>query len=201
MIAKRRYKVRVLSQPTPLIPTSTAPTLMVATVSTQTPIVRAKAESILVMVYKLAIGQFAEVPHPTTRSLNDNINPPPLENIPSALVRQGTPCPNTGSVSENLFKTRKDWSIPSTPVPTPASIIKTEEQPKIVAIPNAMVMAKQATEKYSWGPQCPICKNEEEHEEDWDSDMQNQPRMCPQNFQCPQPQPKSFQCPQPQNSQ
>ena len=37
MIAKRRYKVRVLTQPTPSTPTSTAPTHMVATVNTQTP--------------------------------------------------------------------------------------------------------------------------------------------------------------------
>ena len=104
MIAKRRYKVRVLTQPTPSIPTSTAPTPMVATVSTQTPVVRSTAESIPVTVYKLAMGQFAEAPHPTTRSLNDN--PPPLEDILSAPVRQGTPWPNAGSASENLFETR-----------------------------------------------------------------------------------------------
>ena len=84
-------------------------------------------------VYKLAMGQFAEVPHPTTRSLNDN--PPPLEDIPSAPFRQGTPWPNAGSASENLFETRKDWPIPPTPVPTPAPTIKTEEQPKTAAIP------------------------------------------------------------------
>ena len=48
-------------------------------------------------------------------------------------------------------------------------------------------MPKQAKEKCSWGLHCPICKNEEEHEEDWDGDMQNQPRMCPQNLQHPQP--------------
>ena len=34
MIAKRRYKVRALTQPTPSTPTSTAPTPTVATVST-----------------------------------------------------------------------------------------------------------------------------------------------------------------------
>ena len=107
MMAKRRYKVRVLIQPTPSTPTPTTCGPMVATVSTQTPIVRSTAESVPVMVSKLAMGQFAEVPHPTTRSLNDNINLLPLEDIPSAPDRQGIPWPNAGSASENLFETRK----------------------------------------------------------------------------------------------
>ena len=114
MIAKRRHKVRVHTQPTPSTPISTG-------------------ESILVTVYKLAMEQFAEVPCPTNRSLNDNTNPPPLEDIPSAPVRQSTPWPNAGSASENLFKTRKDWPITPTPVPTPTPTIKTEEQPQIAA--------------------------------------------------------------------
>ena len=62
---------------------------------------------------------------------------------------------------------------------------KTEEQPKIAAMPSTMVMPKQATERCSWGPHCPICKNKEE---DWDGDWQNQPRRHPHNFQHPQPQ-------------
>ena len=104
MKAKRRYKVRVLTQPTPSIPTSTAPTPTVATVSTRTPTVRSRTESILVMVYKLAMRQFAEVPHPTTRPQNEGSNPPPLEDIPNAPPRQSTPWPNLGgSTSENLF--------------------------------------------------------------------------------------------------
>ena len=122
------------------------------------------------MVYKLTMGQFAEISHPTPRSLNDDTNPPPLEDISSALIRKGTPWPNARSVSENLFETRKDWPIPPTPVPTPAPTIKTEEQPKIAAFPHAMVLSKLATEKCSWGPHCPICKNKEEHEDDWDGD-------------------------------
>ena len=40
------------------------------------------------------------------------------------------------------------------------------------------------------GTALPHLQNEEEHrEEDWDGDLQNQPRMCPQNFQQPQPHP------------
>ena len=180
--SQKKVQDDVLTQPTPSTPTSTTPAPTVATINTQTPVVRSTAESIL--VHKLAMGQFPEVPHPTTRSLNDNL--PPLEDIPSAPVRQGTPWPNAGLASENLFKTRKDWTIPPTPVPTPAPTIKTEEQSKIAAIPSAMVIPKQATEKCSWGPHCPICKNEEEHgEEDWDGDLHNQPRMCPQKLSAP----------------
>ena len=89
MIAKRRYKVRVLTQPTPSTPASTTPIPMLATVSTQTPMVRSTAESILVTIHKLAMGQFAEVPHPMIRSISDN--PQPLEDIPSAPVGEGTP--------------------------------------------------------------------------------------------------------------
>ena len=190
MIAKRRYKVRVLTQSTPSTPTSTAPTPTVVTISTQIPMVRFTAESILVTVHKLAMGQFAKVLHPTTRSISDN--PPPLEGIPSVPVRQGTPWPNAGSASENLFETR-DWPIPPTQVPTPNPTIKTEKQPKIAVIPRTMTMPKQATEKCSWGLYFPICKNEEEHgEEDWDGNLQNQPRMCPQNHQ-----PQTTENPQP----
>ena len=176
MIAKRKYKVRVLTQPAPSTPTSTAPNPMVATISMQTPMVRSTAESIPVTIHKLAMGQFAEVSNPMTRSLNDNTNPPPLEDIPSTPFRQGTPWPKAGSASENLFETRKDWPIPPTPVPTPTPAIKTEEQPKTAAIPCTMTMPKQTIERCSCGPHCPICKNEEEHrEEDWDGNLQNQP--------------------------
>ena len=63
-----------------------------------------------------------------------------------------------------------------------------------------MVRPKQVAEGCSWGPHCPICKNDEEHKEDWDGDEQReQPRMCPQNTQ--QPQMQNAQCPQPQNNQ
>ena len=36
-------------------------------------------------------------------------NPPPLENIP---VHAGTPWPEAGKMSGNLFELRKDWPIP-----------------------------------------------------------------------------------------
>ena len=178
--------MRVLAQPIPSTPTSTTPAPVVATVSTETPVVRSAAESISVMVYKLAKGKFAEVPYPTARPQNEGhpsvqgSNPPPLEDIPNVPVRQGTPWPSTGLASENLFETRKDWPIPPTPTPTPT--LKTEAPHQVAVIPHAIVMPKQVAEKCSWGPHCSICKNEEEHEEDWDSNRQKeQPRMCPQN--------------------
>ena len=71
-----------------------------------------------------------------TRSLNDN--PLPLGAVLHAPVRQDTPWPSAGSLSENLFETMKDWPIPSTPVPTPAPTIRTEEQPKTAAIKKSM---------------------------------------------------------------
>ena len=194
MLAKRKYKVRVLAHPVPTTPTapvnSTAPTPTVATTSTQMPVTRSAAKSILVMVYKLATGQFAEVPYLTARPQDEghpstqSSNPPPLEDIPNAPIRQGTPWLNPGSAPENLFQIRKDWPIPHTPAPTP--IVKKETPPQIAAILWVMVTPKQVTEKCSWGPHCPISKTEEEQEEDWDGNRQReQPRMCTQNRQQP----------------
>ena len=167
MIAKRRYKVRVLTQPTPPIPTSTAPTPKVATVSTQTPVVRSTVESIPVTVYILVMRKFAEILCLATRSQNEGSNPQPLEDMPNAPVRQSTHWPNSGSASKNLIETRKDWPIPPTPAPTPALNVKTEEPPQDAAIPHTMVMPKQVAEKCSWGLYFPICKKEEEHKENW----------------------------------
>ena len=134
---KRRYKVRVIAQPIPTTPTTpvnstpTVPSPTVATTSTQMPMVKSTAMSILVMVYNLATGKFAEVPYPTGRPWNErnpsvhSPNPPPLETIPNAPVRWDTPWPSTESASKNLFGTRKDWPIPPTPAPT----VKTEVPP------------------------------------------------------------------------
>ena len=108
---------------------------------------------------------------------------------------------------QRTYSKPDNWPIPPTPVPTPAPTIKMGDPPQVAAIPCATVMPMQATGKCSWGLHCPICKNEEEHEDDWDSDMQNQSRIHLQNTQCPQPQNKqhpesqNFQHCQPQNSQ
>ena len=110
-------------------------------------------------------------------------NPPPLEDIPMAPVRQGTSWPNAESTSENLLETQKDWPVPPAPVPTSAPTMKTEAPSQVAAIPRVMEAPRQAAKNCKWGPHCPICKNEEEHgEEDWDGDLQNQPRICPRNL-------------------
>ena len=133
--AKRRYKARVIAQPIPTIPmtaapvnlTPTVPTPTVATTSTQMPMTKSAAKSILVMVYNLAKGKFDGVPYASERPQAEenpsvhNSNPPQLENIPNGLtfqVREDTPWPKTESASTNLFKTRADWPIPPTPAPT-----------------------------------------------------------------------------------
>ena len=94
MLAKRRYKVRVITQPTPTTPTQTAPTPTVATTSTQMPVVRSTTTSILVMVYKLATGQFSEVSYPTGRLQNErnpsicSPNPHHLKTYPRPQLRR-----------------------------------------------------------------------------------------------------------------
>ena len=115
---KRRYKVRVFAQPIPTTPATTAavnltpivPTPLVATTSTQMPVIKSAAASIPVMVYNLAKGKFNGVPFPTERPQAEEIpsvhnsNPPPLEAIPNAptfQVREDTPWPNTESASTN----------------------------------------------------------------------------------------------------
>ena len=185
-LTKRRYRGRVIAQPIPTTPTPTTPvnstalTPTVVTSSTQIPKVMSTATSILITVYNLAKGKFSEIPCPTGRPqtkenpsiLNSNLLP--LEDIPNALVRDATPCPSTGSVSENLSTARKDWPTPPTPVPT----LKTEAPPQVAVIPHAMVMPKQVVEKCSWGLHCHICKYEEEHrEEDWDSNRERMPHQ------------------------
>ena len=141
MIAKRGYKVRVLVQPVPTTTTPTnsvksaAPTPTETTISTQISVTRFTAKSILVTVYKLATGQFAKVPCLTTRLQNKGYNPPPLEDIHSAPIRQSTPWPNAESASENLFETRKDWPIPPALVPAPAPLSKQKNYPKLQQSP------------------------------------------------------------------
>ena len=75
------------------------------------------------MVYKLAMGQFAEIPHPTPRTLNDNSNPPPLEDIPSAPTRQDTPAPMKDQPQRICSKQGRTGQFPQTPVPTPTPTI------------------------------------------------------------------------------
>ena len=99
---KRRYKMRVISQPiptilmlnTPVNLTPIGPTPTVATTSTQIPMVKSAAASILVTVYNFAKRKFDGVPYPIERPQAEEIpsvynsNPPSLEAIPNAPTFQ-----------------------------------------------------------------------------------------------------------------
>ena len=90
-------------------------------------------------------------------------NPLPLKNIPT---HAGTPWPKAGKMSGNLFELRKDWPIPSTTASKPAIKIEPETQEQV----NPSTSAAQKSEKWGWGPNCPICKNIK----DWNGDHQKQ---------------------------
>ena len=174
--AKRRYKVRVIVQPLPTAPSTSAPvhpiptsTVATSNASTQMSVGELAATSILVMVYNLAQGKFKRIPYPAERSQKNpsvpSCNTTQLEATPSAptfQVREDTLWPNTVSASINLYKARADWPIPPMPAPT-VKAEKTEVLPQVSAIPHAMVLPKQNNrsieEKCTWGPHCPICKN------------------------------------------
>ena len=78
-------------------------------------------------------------------------NPPPPESIPA---HAGTPWPEAGKMSGNLFELRKDWPI--LPTSTSNHPIKIEPQPQEMATSNASTAPK--AEKCVWGPKCPIVK-------------------------------------------
>ena len=99
--------------------------------------------------------------NPSQGSSSSN-NPPPLENIPT---HAGTPWPRAGSMLGNLFELRKDWPIPPTSTSNPPIMI--EPQSQETATHHAIITPK--VEKCGWGPNCPICKNIENEEEDWNS--------------------------------
>ena len=114
------------------MPTTTAPTT--ATTSTQMQISGFATTAIPVTGHKLATGQFAEVSNPTARPQNGG-HPsvqslPPLEDIPKAPVRQGTPCPNAESTFREPVWNQKDWPLPPTPVPTSALPWRKKHHPR-----------------------------------------------------------------------
>ena len=99
--------------PTPTVPTSTA--------TTQMPVVKSVAMSILVTVYNLAQGKFEGMPYSTgrpqveenhsTHSCNAPLQKQQPEAVPNALtfqVREDSPWPNTIPTSTNLFEERAD---------------------------------------------------------------------------------------------
>ena len=193
---KRRYKARVIAQPLPTTPTTSAPMnpistprVAMSTASTQMPMVKSTATSILVTVNNLAQGKFKGIPYPTGRPQVEenpsthNCYPPQAEatpNAPTFQVTEDTPWPNTVPASTNLFEARADWPI--SPMQTPnVKVEKTEVPPRVPAILWAMVLPKPQNnrspeEKCTGGQHFPICKKEEEEgTEDWNSDrVENQ---------------------------
>ena len=133
---KRRYKVRIITHSLPTTPTSTspmnqippaapAPTVASSATTTQMPIVKSVATSILVSVYNLVQGKFEGIPYPTGRSQveeNPSIpscNPPQqrpqpeaVPNTPNFQVREDILWPNTIPASTNLFETRQIGQFP-----------------------------------------------------------------------------------------
>ena len=108
--------------------------------------------------------------NPSQESSSSN-NPLPLENVPT---HEGTPWPGVGSMLGNLFKLRKDWPISPTFTSNPP--VKIEPQSQEAVDPHAIITPK--VEKCGWGPNCPICKNIENEEEDWNSDKTQQNIPC-----------------------
>ena len=153
---KRRYKVRVVTQPLPTTPTLPVnpispvvptPTVATSTTTTQTPMMKSAATSIPVIVYNLAQGNLNEFPtpqedlkwkkilllpaamHPSQRQQAEAIH-----NAPTFQVREDTPWPNNVPASTNLFEARTDWPIPPMQTPT-VKIEKAEIPPREAAIP------------------------------------------------------------------
>ena len=142
--------------------------------------------------------------------------PPTSENnLEDAPVHVGTPWPEAGKMSGNLFEIRKDWPIPPTTNPTTITAtnpkppaIKVEPQDPGQANPNSTV---RKPERCRLVPNWPIYKNTEE---DWDREHQKQLQQSDaqqkypsqgqdtrqaqvQNPQCT----KSYQVPQSQHTQ
>ena len=84
--------------------------------------------------------------------------PLPLEDIPSAPVRQGTLGPMQVQHQRICLKPGRTGLFPPVWFPPPS---KQKNNPKLQLSPHAMPMPKQATEKCSWGLHCPMKKNME----------------------------------------
>ena len=128
--------------------------------------------------------------------------PLPLEDD---LICTGTPWPEAGKMSGNLFETRKDWLLPPNYIDDTKSTANiTSPNPPIKMEPKTegQLSTSPKAEKCGWEPNCPFCKNQEE---DWDGDHQKHLQMQPQpqqkiqvtQVQCPQTlcyqKPQSFQ--------
>ena len=186
MPVKRRFKVRVVTQPMPtnptllmntILPAEPTPTVATATATTQMPMRKSAATSIPVTVYNLAQGKFQGIPNLTTRvQEGEGPSAPSYNNCqgqqPEAAAvvipiqnREDTPWPNTMPASTNLFDARASWPIPPSEPPTVVKMEKTEVPPWVAAIPHTLVLNKpqnnRPVEECRWGSHCPICAKED----------------------------------------
>ena len=95
-------------------------------------------------------------------------------------------------MSGNLFELRKDWPIP----PTSNMVNATNSKPPLKIEPQESDQSSPSAtapkpEQCGWGPNCPICKNAEDH---WDGKHQKQSQQTNKNIQTQDTQQKnSFQ--------
>ena len=153
---KRRFKVRVITQPmsvNPTLPMNPIPpakfTSPVATLTATTPEVKSAATSISVTVYNLVQGRFEGIPYPTGKPQQKenpsthSCNTPQEREQPVAVAphnREDTPWPNTMPASTNLIDVRASCPIPPTETPTVVKMEKTEIPPRVAAIPHGLVL-------------------------------------------------------------
>ena len=180
---KRRFKMRVITQPistnptlpvNPILPAEPTPTVATSTVTTQMPVAKSAATSIPVTVYNLAQGKFKGIPYHTTKyqegegPSTTSCNDPQEQQSEAAITatapqnREDTPWPNTMPVSTNLFNAMASLLIPPAETPAVVKMERTEVPPREVAIPHALVLnkpqsTKPAEEECRWGLHCPIC--------------------------------------------
>ena len=115
--------------------------------------------------------------------------PPPTEKV---QVHESTPWPGAGRMSGNLFEDR-NWLLPPN---YPHNDCKNATSPKS---PIKEEPKTDGQEKCGWGPNCPLCKNQEK--EDWDGKHQSQlQKVLPlpevQKPQARHPQKLNYQKPQ-----
>ena len=90
MPVKRRFKVRVITQPmptnltlpmNPTLPAEPTPTVVTSTARTQMPVAKSAAMTIPVTVYNLAQGKFKEIHYSTRKFQEGEGSPPPAVTI------------------------------------------------------------------------------------------------------------------------
>ena len=152
--AKRRCKVRGIVQPLPTTPTMTmpmspipTPPVATSTASTQMPVVKLVATSILVTVYNLAQGNSKEFPTPEEDSKLRKFLPPPtsihynlnLYPMPQPSRLDLTPLGLTLCQPPQIYLMPGQIGQFSLCKPPIVKVEKTEVPPRVAPIPHTMV--------------------------------------------------------------